>query len=273
MPARSPMPLTVHSTCVAPAATPASVFATASPRSSWQWTESVTSVELRAEPAHLAQERRVLLGERVADGVGEVDRRRSRLDRARDDLRDEGGLGAGRVLAENSTSSTRPATYATAKRACSTTSAARARACAPCGSGSSRGRRGCACARAPRRAPRRPRRGPRARPRERRDRRAVDARRRRRGRPRSRRARRRRSPPRSRRRRGARARSAISPFSSGESAMPGDCSPSLSVVSKIVILRRSATFSLLLSGAPEDVPLLCFGRRLRRIRRVGRVSP
>ena len=35
-PARSPMPLTVHSTCPAPASIAASEFATASPRSSWQ---------------------------------------------------------------------------------------------------------------------------------------------------------------------------------------------------------------------------------------------
>ena len=33
------MPLIVHSTWRAPAATAASEFATASPRSSWQWTE------------------------------------------------------------------------------------------------------------------------------------------------------------------------------------------------------------------------------------------
>ena len=52
---------------------------------------------------------------------------------------------------------------------------------------------------------------------------------------------------------------AISTFSSGVSAMPGDCSPSLKVVSKIVILRRCATVSLLLCGRPEGVPVVCFG--------------
>ena len=41
-PARSPMPLMVHSTCCAPAATAARVLATAKPRSLWQWDESVT---------------------------------------------------------------------------------------------------------------------------------------------------------------------------------------------------------------------------------------
>ncbi len=39
LPARSPMPLTVHSIWRAPARTPASEFATAMPRSSWQCTE------------------------------------------------------------------------------------------------------------------------------------------------------------------------------------------------------------------------------------------
>ena len=39
LPARSPMPLMVHSICRAPARTPASEFATAMPRSLWQCTE------------------------------------------------------------------------------------------------------------------------------------------------------------------------------------------------------------------------------------------
>ena len=42
LPARSPMPLRQHSTCVAPPRTAASELATASPRSLWQWQESVT---------------------------------------------------------------------------------------------------------------------------------------------------------------------------------------------------------------------------------------
>ena len=37
LPARSPMPLIVHSTCRAPASQPARLLATAMPRSSWQW--------------------------------------------------------------------------------------------------------------------------------------------------------------------------------------------------------------------------------------------
>ena len=40
LPARSPMPLTAHSTWRAPACSPAKELATARPRSSWQWTES-----------------------------------------------------------------------------------------------------------------------------------------------------------------------------------------------------------------------------------------
>ena len=37
LPARSPMPLIVHSTWRAPASQPARLLATARPRSSWQW--------------------------------------------------------------------------------------------------------------------------------------------------------------------------------------------------------------------------------------------
>ena len=43
LPARSPIPLIAHSTWRAPAWIPANEFATASPRSSWQWTDSTTS--------------------------------------------------------------------------------------------------------------------------------------------------------------------------------------------------------------------------------------
>ena len=42
LPARSPMPLIVHSTCRAPAITPAMELATASPRSLWQCTDRIT---------------------------------------------------------------------------------------------------------------------------------------------------------------------------------------------------------------------------------------
>jgi hypothetical protein len=43
LPARSPIPFTAHSTWRAPASTPANELATASPRSSWQCTDSTTS--------------------------------------------------------------------------------------------------------------------------------------------------------------------------------------------------------------------------------------
>src|SRR6266550_3677636 len=50
-PARSPIPLTVHSTCRAPACSAARLLATAMPRSSWQWTLSTT----RSMPRTLAR--------------------------------------------------------------------------------------------------------------------------------------------------------------------------------------------------------------------------
>ena len=55
--------------------------------------------ELAAPPAHLGDERRVVAGERVSDGVGQVDRRRAGRDRGSADACDEAGIGAGRVLA------------------------------------------------------------------------------------------------------------------------------------------------------------------------------
>jgi len=42
LPARSPIPLMVHSTCRAPCMMAVSEFATACPRSLWQWTDSTT---------------------------------------------------------------------------------------------------------------------------------------------------------------------------------------------------------------------------------------
>ncbi len=45
LPARSPMPLMVHSTCRQPALTPARELATAMPRSLWQCTEKITFSE------------------------------------------------------------------------------------------------------------------------------------------------------------------------------------------------------------------------------------
>ena len=86
LPARSPIPLIAHSTCRAPACSPANELATARP-------EVVVAVDRQhdvAQPGRQlvqpAQERRVLLGHRVADGVGDVDRRRALVDRDLDDL-------------------------------------------------------------------------------------------------------------------------------------------------------------------------------------------
>jgi hypothetical protein len=50
LPARSPMPLTVTSTCRAPASIAAIEFATASPRSLWQCTDS-TALCMLGTPA------------------------------------------------------------------------------------------------------------------------------------------------------------------------------------------------------------------------------
>ena len=57
MPARSPIPLMAHSTWRQPATTPANEFATATPRSSWQCTDVVTSARpgtIRYSSSHIA---------------------------------------------------------------------------------------------------------------------------------------------------------------------------------------------------------------------------
>ena len=252
---------------------PASVFATASPRSSWQWTDSVTSASSGHRRRTSSRKARVLVRERVADGVGKVDRRRARLDRGSAHLCDE----RRDPSASRPRMRTRPrrpagATCETAKRACSTTSGGsrpslcsmwiglvarktwtRVRPRAPA-SASTAASRSSARVRASEatvglltaaadgaNALEVTRRG---------DREAgldhVDA-------------------------------EALEPerdlaFSSGESAMPGDCSPSLSVVSKIVILRRSATFC---SSCRVARRRTCGVLRwtCAPARRVGRVSP
>ena len=97
LPARSPMPLIAHSTCRAPASTPAKELATASPRSSWQWTERRTSAQLRDQLVEPAEEGRVLGRRRVADGVGDVDHPGALGDRDRADLGRELDVGPGGV--------------------------------------------------------------------------------------------------------------------------------------------------------------------------------
>ncbi len=74
---------------------------------------------------------------------------------------------------------------------------------------------------------------------------------------------------------------AISTFSSGDRAMPGDCSPSLRVVSRIVILRFCTVCSFGLGRpAPGLIPtgpqayLSCASvGRVRQMRRVSAISP
>ena len=144
---------------------------------------------------------------------------------------------------ENSTSSTLAHACATEDVAARRPRRASAGASSPCGARWSRGRCGSASAARPRarrrrrRCPsgsrgtaRRPWRAPRlVRPP---------------GPPRSRRARRPRSQPRSRPHRAARAARRSPTFSSGRRAIPGACSPSRSVVSKMVILRELNVFLL-----------------------------
>ena len=52
LPVRSPMPLIVPCTCVAPASTAASVLATAQPASSWQWMPSATPGSASRDDGH-----------------------------------------------------------------------------------------------------------------------------------------------------------------------------------------------------------------------------
>ena len=98
LPARSPMPLTVHSTWPAPASTAASELATARPRSSWQCALSTTV----SAPGHaredVAEHRGVLGRHGVADGVGEVDRSRALPNGQLGHPAEKVGIGAARVF-------------------------------------------------------------------------------------------------------------------------------------------------------------------------------
>ena len=97
LPARSPRPLIAHSTWRAPACRPAKELATARPRSLWQCTESTTLRRSGDELVQAAQERGVLVGHRVADGVRDVDRGRALVDRGLQHLGGELDVGAGGV--------------------------------------------------------------------------------------------------------------------------------------------------------------------------------
>jgi len=71
MPARSPMPLTVHSTCRAPPAIPASEFATACRDRLWQCTENTALSEFGTRSIQRAHEVGIFLRHRVADRIRE----------------------------------------------------------------------------------------------------------------------------------------------------------------------------------------------------------
>ena len=94
LPARSPMPLMVHSIWRAPATTAARLFATARPRSSWQCTDSADLVDAAHVLAQVAEQLGELVGHGVADRVRNVHGGRAGLDDRFDDLREEIELGA-----------------------------------------------------------------------------------------------------------------------------------------------------------------------------------
>ncbi len=85
----------VTSTWRAPASMAVMVLATARPRSSWQWTliDGLGPDEVDGPP----DERTELGRDRVADGVGQVDRGRASLDDRGNDLHQVVGVAPGRV--------------------------------------------------------------------------------------------------------------------------------------------------------------------------------
>ena len=64
LPARSPIPLIVHSICPAPLSTAARLLATARPRSLWQWTLMTALSMFGIDPPHYMQGQ-ALFGPRV----------------------------------------------------------------------------------------------------------------------------------------------------------------------------------------------------------------
>ena len=98
LPARSPMPLMVHSTCRAPSRSAARLLATARPRSLWQWTLRTTLSMPRTCFFRWRMAAAYWLGHRVADGVGDVDRGGAGFDGLFDDLGEEIEFGAGGVF-------------------------------------------------------------------------------------------------------------------------------------------------------------------------------
>ncbi len=89
----------VHSTWRAPPIfTPASEFATAMPRSLWQWTLQIAWSEFGTRSRSVDDELAVKLRDRVADGVGDVDRASALADHRLDDAGEELRIGAVAVL-------------------------------------------------------------------------------------------------------------------------------------------------------------------------------
>ena len=98
LPARSPMPLIVHSICRTPARTAASVLATARPRSLWLWVEKMTFSAPGTRSRSMVKMRAMSSGSGVADRVGDVDRGGAGVDRRLHAAAQEVGLGAAAVL-------------------------------------------------------------------------------------------------------------------------------------------------------------------------------
>ena len=195
------------------------------------------AAKLRAQFLDAADEGAVLLGQGVADRVRQVDRGRAGPDRLAADEREELELGARRVLGRELDLVGALGRVAHRPSDAFENLAGLELELALHVHGARRDEDMDPGAASHRRAPRRTHRCRRARI-ARAPRRWSTVRRRRRCvRPRSLRGKKPRSPPRSRRRRAARAARRSPPSRAGASAMPGDCSPSRSVVSKIVILR------------------------------------
>ncbi len=99
LPARSPIPLTAHSTWRQPAVQRRRTsWRRRGPRSLWQCTETTHVAQARHEPVELLEHRRVLVRHRVADGVGHVDRGRALVERDLDHLGHELHVRARAVL-------------------------------------------------------------------------------------------------------------------------------------------------------------------------------
>ena len=98
LPARSPMPLIVHSIWRTPPWTAARLLATARPRSSWQCALKTAWSAFGTRPTDLGEEVAGFVRRRVADRVRQVDRRRAFADRRLDDAAQEIAVAPRRVL-------------------------------------------------------------------------------------------------------------------------------------------------------------------------------